>query len=70
MFDEWELSAHARAATSPLYVAAAAAANQTVCARCHTPLVEDAPKDSISTEGVTCDVCHTLREPKPAKSGT
>lgn len=69
MFDEWELSAHAKAATSPLYVAAAEAAKQSACAHCHTPLIEDAPRDSISTEGVTCDVCHTLREPKPAKSG-
>ncbi|MBL0217298.1 MAG: hypothetical protein IPQ07_25895 [Myxococcales bacterium] len=69
MFDEWETSAHARAATSPLFKAASASAHETTCARCHTPLAADAPKDMITTEGVTCDVCHTLREPKPAKTG-
>ena len=69
MFDEWERSAHARSASSPLYVAAAAAAKQPECAHCHTPLVAEAPTDPVSTEGVTCDVCHTLRDPKPAASG-
>ncbi|CAN5911018.1 hypothetical protein BH11MYX3_BH11MYX3_14940 [soil metagenome] len=69
MFDEWETSAHARAASSPLFKAAAAAANQTSCLECHAPLLAEAPKDIIASEGVTCDVCHTLRDPKPSKAG-
>ena len=69
MYDEWERSAHARAASSPLYKAAAAAAKDPMCERCHTPLIADAPKDPIATEGVTCDVCHALRDPKPATTG-
>lgn len=72
MFDEWERSAHARSASSALYKASAAAAAKTsdlTCQQCHTPLVSEAPKDVVASEGVTCDVCHTLREPKPSPGG-
>jgi hypothetical protein len=69
MYDEWEGSAHARAATSTAYRAAVAAANDPTCDRCHAPLGEPSGHDIIATEGVTCDVCHTLRDPTPAASG-
>jgi hypothetical protein len=65
MYDEWEVSAHAQAATSALYKATVAAAKDPSCDRCHAPL----PTEVIRTEGVTCDVCHTLREPVPSDAG-
>ena len=66
MYDEWEGSAHARAATSTAYRAAVAAAKDATCDRCHAPLAEVTERDVVATEGVTCDVCHTLRRPAPA----
>jgi hypothetical protein len=66
MYDEWESSAHARAATSTAYRAAVAAANDPTCDRCHAPLAEPTAHDIVATEGVTCDVCHTLRPHAPA----
>lgn len=72
MYDEWEKSAHARSASSPLFKASAAAAakdSDLTCEQCHTPLVADAPKDIVAGEGVTCDVCHTLRDAKPSVDG-
>ena len=69
MFDEWSASAHARAASSPVYRAAVAAAQDTTCDRCHAPLGAMVARDVVAMEGVTCDVCHTLREPKPAAGG-
>src|SRR4029078_9535032 len=66
MYDEWEGSAHARAATSTAYRAAVAAAKDATCDRCHAPLAEVTERDVVATEGVTCDVCHTLRRPMPA----
>lgn len=70
MFEEWETSGHAQAASSELYKASVASANNDPsCARCHAPLAALAPKDVVSREGVTCDVCHTLRDPAPSKDG-
>ncbi len=69
MFDEWELSAHARAATSAFYKAAVADAKDATCDRCHAPLAPHVERDDLASEGVTCDVCHTLREPKPGPDG-
>lgn len=69
MFDEWEGSAHARAVSSPIFKAAAAAANDAACDGCHAPLAKALPRAEIPSEGVTCDVCHTLRDPKPAATG-
>lgn len=69
MFEEWEVSAHARAASSPLYLAAVANAGDPTCVRCHAPLAASLPRDGIASEGVTCDVCHTLRDPKPGVDG-
>ncbi|MDB4964239.1 MAG: uncharacterized protein JWP01_4238 [Myxococcales bacterium] len=69
MYDEWETSAHARAASSTLYKAAVANAGDATCDRCHAPLEGIGPKDHLASEGVTCDVCHTLREPRPGPGG-
>lgn len=69
MYDEWETSAHANAASSPLYKLAVADAKDKACDRCHAPLLQLAPKDIVGTEGITCDVCHTLRDPAPGKDG-
>jgi hypothetical protein len=69
MYDEWEVSAHAQGATSELYVLTRASANDASCDRCHAPLAASIGKDSVATEGVTCDVCHTLREPVPSAAG-
>jgi hypothetical protein len=69
MYDEWEVSAHASAASSTLYKAALAAVNDPTCDHCHAPLAAESPGDIIAGEGVTCDVCHTLRKPVPSKDG-
>ena len=69
MYDEWEVSAHAQAATSSLYLATKALAKDETCDRCHAPLSPDVARDGLASEGVTCDVCHTLRDPKPSPEG-
>ncbi|MDB4955122.1 MAG: uncharacterized protein JWO36_2691 [Myxococcales bacterium] len=69
MYDEWEVSAHAHAVSSPLYKAALVSAKDPTCDRCHSPLADAAPRDGVASEGVTCDVCHTLREPTPGVDG-
>jgi hypothetical protein len=69
MFGEWEHSAHANAASSPLYKLAVTAANDRSCDRCHAPLRMIAGAEITAGEGVTCDVCHTLREPAPSTTG-
>src|SRR5262249_16933879 len=55
MFDEWEQSAHAQAATSRVYAATVADAKDPTCDRCHAPLAELLPREATVTEGVTCD---------------
>jgi hypothetical protein len=69
MFDEWETSGHAQAVSSEFYKASVAAAKDATCDRCHAPLAKVAPRDLTVSEGVTCDVCHTLRDPQPAHVG-
>lgn len=69
MFDEWSDSAHAQAASSPVYRKAVAAAKDASCDRCHAPLGAVVARDAVAMEGVTCDVCHTLRDPAPAVGG-
>jgi hypothetical protein len=69
MFDEWEVSAHAKAVSSSFYKASVAAAKDGTCDRCHAPLAKVSPRDIVVGEGVTCDVCHTLREPMPTTDG-
>ena len=69
MYDEWEVSGHAHAASSTFYKASVASANDPTCDHCHAPLAAEAPSDIVASEGVTCDVCHTLRSPEPSKDG-
>lgn len=69
MFDEWSGSAHAHAASSSVYRAAASSAKDATCDRCHVPLGAVVARDAVAMEGVTCDVCHTLRDPKPEVAG-
>lgn len=63
--EQWEDSAHAQAATGPLYTAmvedlgADAARDQ--CQRCHEPLAAIGHEEArVAAEGVTCDVCHSI----------
>lgn len=60
MESEWRHSAHARAATSALYVRMREDAQSPLCDRCHAPLLALAERDPVAAEGVTCDVCHTV----------
>ncbi len=69
MFDEWEVSAHARATSSTLFKAAMADAKTADCNRCHAPLIARIGPDAPANEGITCDVCHTLRDPVPTAAG-
>jgi len=47
----------------------AAVADPQECARCHQPLLGQAPpSEPAVAEGVTCDVCHTMREVEPGAS--
>lgn len=69
--ETWRQSAHARADTSPIYRAMREASERDDCDRCHAPLRGLVPKgDPVAREGVTCDVCHTLREVEPDPAGT
>lgn len=62
---EWAGSAHARASHSPAYlkaIAMAPAELQTLCTTCHLPsFAAGQPSDESgrSSEGVSCDGCHT-----------
>jgi hypothetical protein len=70
--EEWKRSAHAHAATDPLFAALQKKAPPGApCDRCHRPLAavlgrEEAPVE----EGVTCDVCHALRVVVPSRALT
>lgn len=67
---EWKTSAHARAAQTPVYQAMRSRADSASCDRCHAPLlaVTD-PSEPAAQEGVSCDVCHTIAELTPKRSG-
>ena len=65
MHDEWKPSAHARAATGPIYLrmreraGGAAAAG---CDDCHAPLAKRlGAGDLAAAEGVTCEACHNIK---------
>lgn len=63
LVDDWHSSAHAQAAANPAFQRAAQ--GQQGCQRCHEPLAGRAEL-AVASEGVTCDVCHSLRETKDA----
>ena len=66
MYDEWEVSAHAKAATLAALQGRAPRAPTTRRAIAATRRSSPrAAPTSVAPEGVTCDVCHTLREPAP-----
>jgi len=65
----WSESAHARSATSKAWEAGLASAEegtsgQRQCVWCHAPTTlatgDDALKQAITREGITCDFCHTV----------
>lgn len=67
----WEASAHARSDTSPVYLAMREASGRTDCDRCHAPLRAIVKDDArVVAEGVTCDVCHTIKAVEPDAKGT
>lgn len=62
MFDEWQLSAHARAGTSALFTLMrdkSGPAGQG-CDECHLPLKGRAMPGAAVEEGVTCEACHSI----------
>lgn len=76
MVREWRTSAHARAAKSPEYTAMRAIADKSGiavanrCDKCHAPFAAvTGVSKGIAQEGVTCDVCHTLKSVTPAPDG-
>src|SRR5262249_2448779 len=67
MHKEWKTSAHARAKSSPTYLSLAKTGDAGKCTGCHAPLMKTAAaKYPAGSEGVTCDVCHSLKEAKPS----
>lgn len=64
MRDEWEGSSHSQAAQAPAYVAMKKhTVDGDMCDGCHAPLAAYADaKASAVNEGVTCDVCHTIKD--------
>lgn len=62
IYQSWSTSAHANADRSPIYRAMREASGRDDCDRCHAPLrARVAGDEQLAAEGVTCDVCHTLR---------
>ena len=63
MFEEWKGSAHATASSSPLYRSMQSQAGDETCQGCHAPLAAHLPPgDLAAAEGVTCEVCHNIKE--------
>jgi hypothetical protein len=66
----WRESGHARSERSPLFVAMRQGADQADCDRCHAPLRGRVdPAMPGADEGVTCDVCHTMKVAEPSRRG-
>jgi len=78
----WSESAHARSATSPVYLegleaaVAAASDKQAVrvnCVWCHAPTVlvtgDHQLEQPVTREGVSCDFCHTVKDVDLARPG-
>ena len=78
----WSESAHARSATSPVYLegleaaVAAASDKQAVrvnCVWCHAPTVlvtgDHELEQPVTREGVSCDFCHTVKDVDLARPG-
>ncbi len=78
----WSESEHSRAATSPTYLAALAAAvagasdkaaTRRECVWCHAPTAlatgDYALEGAIAREGVSCDFCHTVADVQLGRAG-
>lgn len=66
---QWRASAHARSESAPAYLAMRAQAGPS-CDACHAPLDRLLPADDPAQhDGVNCDVCHTITELTPRRSG-
>ncbi|HVK66636.1 MAG TPA: multiheme c-type cytochrome [Polyangium sp.] len=60
---EWKTSGHARARSSPLYVAMRDRSKNATCEACHAPLATlTDPAERAVDEGVTCEACHAIRD--------
>jgi hypothetical protein len=67
---EWAASAHARAATAPLYRAMQADAHDRTCEPCHTPLAGAVdPTDAAHADGVGCQACHAIVDVEARRPG-
>jgi len=73
MHGEWAPSAHARAATGPIYVrmrAHAGAAAAAGCDDCHAPLAKRLSSGELAVaEGVTCEACHNIKAVTVRRTG-
>ena len=69
--DEWRASAHAHAASAPLYaLGRGQATSAAACDRCHAPFAGHTEADDpVPSEGVTCDVCHAVAAVDEARTG-
>lgn len=71
MLEEWRGSAHARASESPVYQAMRRVAGEVSCDGCHAPLASRLPAaDPVVAQGVTCEVCHNIKEIEIARTGS
>ncbi|MCK6591499.1 MAG: hypothetical protein HUU21_24460 [Polyangiaceae bacterium] len=69
-FGDWSGSGHARASRSSLYVAMREKSGPASCDPCHAPLASKVdPAEPVASEGVTCEVCHSIADVKEHASG-
>lgn len=72
MHDEWQGSAHSRAASGARYrkMREHAGPAGAGCDDCHAPLAKQArPGDLAAAEGVTCEVCHSIKAATAKRTG-
>jgi hypothetical protein len=70
MHDEWSASTHARARRSPAYLEMRERSGGAGCDDCHAPLAKRLrPGDLAPDEGVTCEVCHNIKQVEVRRTG-
>jgi hypothetical protein len=85
VYRQWQGSAHANAASNPLYLAELARLRRDTdgesddfCSRCHIPVgwlagesssADGAQLSAVSRQGVSCDFCHTVSEVEGVGNG-
>jgi len=63
MHEQWKSSAHARSISTPLYAAMRREEAGGGCDGCHAPMRSMVdPQDLVAREGVTCEVCHAIKD--------